>query len=152
MVWASAHCWELFLIIWELRWTGLGVLPSFPSHLRSNIVWAELKALCHLRDKVIINATAQRVQNVLSTLQRCRASQASVLQSWYVSVNCRDRKQICQSSLSLLDLFPELCWLSGFLVNQKTLPAPIAWADKHFPQHLSLETLAQMQFCKRNGD
>lgn len=143
IMWTSAHGWELFLVVWELKWTGLGTSPSFPSQPRLNIDWAELKAAYHLRAKGIINTTAHGVQNVLSTLQRCRASQASVLQSWYVSVNLREEKQIWTSSLSLLPSrthFHGLHCPSGLLENQNTHPAPRARGHYNSPQHLSLES------------
>lgn len=143
IMWTSAQGWELFLVVWELKWTGLGASPSFPSQPRLNIDWAELKAAYHLRAKGIINATARGVQNVLSTLQRCRASQASVLQSWYVSVNLREEKQIWTSSLSPLPSrthFHGLHCPSGLLENQNTHPAPRAWGHYNSPQHLSCES------------
>lgn len=143
IMWTSAHGWELFVVVWELKWTGLWVSPSFPPQPRLNIDWAELKAAYHLRAEGIINATARGVQNVLSTLQRCRASQASVLQSWYVSVNLSEEKQICSSSLSLLPSrthFHGLHFLSGLLENQNTHPALRAWGHYNSPQHLSLES------------
>lgn len=90
--------------------------PSFPSQPRLNIDWPVLSAVCYVRAKVIIHA--HRAQNVLSTLQRCGAIQASVPKSWYVSVNFRHSSR---SSLSLLPSrsgFPGLCYISSHLEKQ----------------------------------